>query len=207
MAYDSNGNWISGTGGYVGDNAQHNGCTSGGCKWDCGGDCAGDCKGTCTTGCYTSCSGGCKGSCTSCDGCSGSCTGTCGLTCLGACNSGCQGTVAEQAFNALINGLQEYITELDINNIYLIFKAIRDRRADANQSTDSFNEELKFTKEIELIDINDIQELKDISSKIKFAIDDDTIIQDNFIEKNAIQKLLNSANTGYQTLFPRGSRG
>ena len=110
-----------GQGGYVGGNANHQGCTSGGCKWDCGGTCAGDCDGTCTTGCYTSCSGGCKGSCTSCDGCSGSCSGTCGLTCLGACNSGCQGTVAEQAFNALINGLQEYITELDINNIYLIY--------------------------------------------------------------------------------------
>lgn len=179
------------------------------CMWGCVG-CDNACKNNCSGYCRDSCNGGCSGSC---DGCSGSCSGgcknscknTCGLACLGECNAGCQGTVAEQAYNALKNGLQEYITEQDINNIYLIFKAIRDRRADANQSTDSFNEELKFTKEIESIDVNDIQELKDISSKIKFAIDDDTIVQNNLIEKNTIQKLLNSANTGYETLFPRGS--
>ncbi len=187
--------------------AVHEDMCSAGCKYDCQ-SCGDACQSGCTGGCKSGCSGTCKGNCNGCTGCSGcknSCKDTCGLTCSEECNIGCQGTVAEQAYNALKNGLQEYITEQDINNIYLIFKAIRDRRANANQSTDSFNEELKFTKAIEFIDINDIQELKDISSKIKFAIDDDTIVQNNLIEKNAIQKLLNSANTGYETLFPRGS--
>lgn len=179
-----------------------------GCSTGCGGGCSGcsGCSGSCKGGCYGcgGCDGSCSGGCTSCSGCSNSCKGTCGRTCSGVCNTGCSGGAADEAFNALKSGLGDYVTEKDLNNIYLIFKAVEARRKDANITTNTL-ESLVFTKDIEKIDASDISGLKNVASKVGFAITSNAPTQNSFIEKDIIQELLTQANKGYGTSYPRGS--
>ena len=177
-----------------------------GCSGTCSGGCSGGCKGCrgCSGcgGCDNTCEGGCTGSCSG--ACKGNCKGTCGVSCSGACNAGCSGNVADQAFQALKNGLNEYITEQDLNNIYLIFNAVWDRRIDAGVATSELAE-LSFTKEKTLITKDDITELSNNATKVNLSINNYQIIKDNFIKTNDIQQLLDKANIGYKTEYSRGS--
>lgn len=185
---------------------------SAGCKWDCTG-CGDACEFNACTGC-SGCTGTCDGcegcsSCRGCRGCTDECTGCVGCTscegcsgsCQGKCNSGCKGDVAQQAYNSLLAGLNEYITAQDIKNIYLIFEAIKNRRADAGIGT-TFTA-LNFTKDIKTITYNDIQSLSNNASNTGFGITDNTIIQNKLFYKTTAEKLKDKAINGYSKLYGR----
>lgn len=180
-------------------------CGSGGCGSS---NCSG-CSPGCGSGCSGKCSGGCYGSCTSCDGCEGcsgctSCDG-CSGSCEGKCNSGCKGEVASQAYNNLILGLQEYITEQDLKDIQLIFEAVKNRRSDANQSTNNFKS-LTFTKNTKIITEENIQDLSNNASSIGFGINQtekDKIVQNKHFYKTTAEELKNQALNAYKQHYPR----
>lgn len=159
------------------------------CYYSCTGSCAGGCGGTCTScsGC-SSCSG-----CTGCSGCSGTCTGT--------CNSGCSSSSYAQAYEALKLGLNEYITEQDLKNIYLVFEAVKNRRADAGYST-SFTS-LTFTKNSQTITADTISKLAQNAANTGFAISDNTIIQNEKFLKATAEKLRIKAIEAYPTHYGR----
>ena len=172
-----------------------NGC-DGGCKESCTGGCKGGCGGcgnTCRNTCTNTCTGTCRGTCTSCDGCSGSCTGK--------CNSGCSSSSYAKAYEALKLGLNDYITEQDLQNIYLIFESIKNRRADAGRST-SFTT-LTFTKDSQTITADTISQLAQNAANTGFSISDNTIIQHEKFLKTTAEKLRTKAIEGYPTHYGR----
>ena len=190
----------------------YGGCSEGGgsmqctCGAACGSNCANQ---ACAGGCTGGCGGGCKNTCTSCSGCSScsgctgcsgctSCTG-CSGTCNKACNAGCSGLAAEQAYQELQLGLNEYITEQDLKNIYLIFEAIKNRRADANIST-TFTS-LTFTKDSQSITADDIKRLSQNAANTGFAVTDNTIIQNEKFLKETAEKLRVKAIEAYPTHY------
>lgn len=185
------------------------GASSCACAASCGSECANQaCAGKCSgcTGCYTSCTS-CEGcsSCSGCTGCSGctSCEG-CSGTCDKACNAGCSGAAAEQAYQELQLGLNEYITEQDFKNIYLVFEAVKNRREDAEIST-TFTS-LTFTKDSQAITADNIKELSQNAANIGFPISDDTIgtiIQHEDILEQTAEKLRLKAIEAYPTFYPR----
>lgn len=179
------------------------------CYYSCRNSCQGSCNGGCKGGCY-----GCGGCDNTCDGCSGTCTGhcknsckgTCGATCTGACNSGCKDGVAKDAFNALAGKLNEYITQQDLNNIYLIFQAIRDRRSDSGISTEKLPS-ISFVQHNDIMQ-EDISKLSETAKYINYSISDtenEKIIQNQLFYKTTAQALLDQAITGYNTTYKRGS--
>lgn len=181
-----------------------------GCQGYCGNgvckdSCIGGCYSYCTGSCETSCSGGCGG----CDGsCGGSCTGTCTNgcsdkctnTCKNKCNTQCVGEVAAQAYDALLNGLSEYITEQDINNIYLIFKAIKDRRTDAGKTTSFID--LSITQDTNPIDEADIKTIITNASNTTSVevnnIDQTSLEENTIIIQTPIEQLRQVAIDGYK---------
>lgn len=196
------------------------GCDRVGCQAKCSISCVGSCEEGCGDGCKeyckSNCNSNCKGcrgcssctSCTSCSGCS-SCTGGCtsctGCTgsCSGKCNSKCTGTVAEQAYQALVNnGLSEYITEEDINNIYLVFQAVKNRRIDADKAT-SFTD-LTFTKDEKQITDEDTISLITNATNVGYTVNKDKVIQDNIIDKTTYNELMQKAISAYENSnYPR----